>query len=162
MNSSLTSFAEYMQGYRITELFPRKGQNSGRQSQNCCPQLRRRIPEVRILRSGNGMFRSTKAMLRSEKGSFRLFFAISNEKTGVIPFRNENVAMKNRNVAIDNGQVEVGDRNVAETEEKFHSLLIKNPKDVSYKLSKGRKVFSEKATCVFLQCRNKIVIYSRK
>jgi hypothetical protein len=86
------------------------------------------------------MFRSTKAMLQSEKGSFRLFFAISNEETGVIPVRNGNVAMKNRNVAIDNGKVEVGERNVAETEEKF----IKNPKDVSYKLSKGRKAFRKK------------------
>jgi hypothetical protein len=38
--------------------------------------------------------------------------------------------MKNRNVAIDNGKVEVDDRNVAETEEKFHSSLNKNPKVV--------------------------------
>jgi hypothetical protein len=69
-----------------------------------------------------------KAMLWSEKGNSRSFFAISNEKTGIISVRNGNVAMKNGNVAIDNGKVEVGDRNVAEMEEKFNSSLIKNPK----------------------------------
>jgi flagellar basal body P-ring protein FlgI len=63
-----------------------------------------------------------KAMLRSAKGSFRSFFAISNEKTGIISVRNRNVAMKNRNVAIDNRNVEVDERNVAETEKKFHAL----------------------------------------
>jgi hypothetical protein len=31
--------------------------------------------------------------------------------------------MKNRSVAIDNGKVEVGDRNVAEMEEKFNVSL---------------------------------------
>jgi hypothetical protein len=125
MNSSLISFAEYMQDYRTTELSPRRVQNSVCQLQYSCPQLRHRVPEVRILLSGNGMFRSMKAVLRSEKESFRSFFAISNEKTGVIPVRNWNVAMKNWNVAIDNGNVEVGDRNVVAMEEKFHSPLIK-------------------------------------
>jgi hypothetical protein len=61
-----------------------------------------------------------KARLRSEKENFRSFFAISNEKTGVIPVQNGNVAMKNRNVTIDNGKVEIGDRNVAEKKEKFY------------------------------------------
>jgi hypothetical protein len=69
-----------------------------------------------------------KAMLWSKKGSFRSFFAISNEKTGIIPVRNGKVAMKNRKVAIDNGKVELGDRNVVEMEVKFNSSLIKNPK----------------------------------
>jgi DNA primase large subunit len=80
---------------------------------------------VRILLSGNGIFRSIKAMSRSEKESFRLFCAISNEKTGVIPLQNRNVAMKNRNVAIDNGKVKVGERNVAEMKENFHASFIK-------------------------------------
>jgi hypothetical protein len=74
------------------------------------------------------MFRSTKAMSRSEKGNFRLFFAISNEKTGIIPILDGNVAMKNRKVAIDNRNAEVSDRNVAEMEEKFNTLLIKGGK----------------------------------
>jgi hypothetical protein len=50
-------------------------------------------------------------MSQSEKGSLRLFFAISSEKTEVIPVQNGNVAMKNRNVAFDKGKVEVGERN---------------------------------------------------
>jgi hypothetical protein len=75
------------------------------------------------------MFHSTNAILRSGKGSFRSFFAISNEKTGVILVRNGNVAMKNRNIAIDNGKAEVGDRNVAETEKTFHASLIKLDKE---------------------------------
>jgi hypothetical protein len=66
-----------------------------------------------------------KAMLWSEKGSFRSFFAISNEETGIIPVADRNATMKNRKVAIDNGKVEVGNRNVAETDEKFHSSFIK-------------------------------------
>ncbi|MDR1347834.1 MAG: hypothetical protein LBJ63_05305 [Prevotellaceae bacterium] len=128
MDNSLISFAEYMQGRRITELSSHRAQSSACRPQYSCPQLRRRVPEIRILQSGNGIFRSTKAMLRSEKGSFRLFFAISNEKTGVIPVADRSIVAKNRNVAIDNGKVEVGDRNVAETEEKFHATFIKKPK----------------------------------
>jgi hypothetical protein len=114
MNNSLISFAEYMQACRTTELSPHRMQNSACRPQYSGQQLRRRVPEVRILPSGNRIFRSTKAMSRSKKGSFRSFFAISNEKTGVIPVQNRNVAMKNRNVAIDNGKVEVGERNAVE------------------------------------------------
>jgi phosphopantetheine adenylyltransferase len=67
-------------------------------------------------------------MLRSEKENFRLFFAISNEKTGITPVQNRNAAMKNGKVSIDNGKVEVGDGNVAETEAKFSASLIKRGK----------------------------------
>jgi hypothetical protein len=66
-----------------------------------------------------------KAMLRSEKESFRLFFAISSGKTGVIPVCNRNVVVKNWNIAVGNGYAEVGDRNEGVKEEKFDASLIK-------------------------------------
>jgi hypothetical protein len=128
MNDSLVSFTEYMRGCLITGFFPQRRQNFDYLPQYSYPQLRHRVSEARILRSGNGNFRSKiamcrsmKAMLRSKKESCRSFCAILSEKIRVIPICNRNVAMKKRNVAIDNGKVEVGERNGTERYEKFHA-----------------------------------------